>query len=364
MLLHLLGAIGCTLGLGLSVVVSTGNLVDYSPRYPNTDSNLYASTIDNLYVDYDLPNNVDGLDSFIYIVPLEINYNTDTGTRDIEVLNQSSTPNITYNSPTFYGYLDSSDIFDYRVRGEFSDSWYLYESFLIYMFRNGAGVIQGNELVLFYWIVNYQSYNTYVFKFLWYADSFADADFVDNIPNTIWYLENWSFSENYCYRFANGITDSPTAPKFNYLYSQASGYNFSLIFNYNYFPYTNDVGDSLHLRIYACLYNYANSSFNNGYNVGFNDGVAVGRERGYQDGYQVGWGDSKNYWYQIAYDKGRSDATPLEVSFLGILGAIADTPVMIIHNLFSFDVFGISALTIFMSLLTGIVVIHFIRKGF
>lgn len=83
-----------------------------------------------------------------------------------------------------------------------------------------------------------------------------------------------------------------------------------------------------------------------GWDVGYEDGIADGRELGYHDG----------------YEDGMTASGGLSINFLGLLGAIADTPVLVIRNLYSFDLFGVSALTIFMSILTAIIVIHFIRK--
>lgn len=97
------------------------------------------------------------------------------------------------------------------------------------------------------------------------------------------------------------------------------------------------------------LLNYASNwddeIYDNGYSAGLSDGTSAG----YSDGYGVGYNAGLN-------------AQGVNANFLSLFGAIADTPVYIIRSLFSFDIFGTTALTIFMSLLTVIIVVHFVRK--
>ena len=100
----------------------------------------------------------------------------------------------------------------------------------------------------------------------------------------------------------------------------------------------------------AYLFGYNGGILDEYYNLGYLDGQSAGYTAGYLDG--------ETYGYSVGYNAGTQNG----VSFMPLFGAIADTPVLIIRNLFSFDLFGVSALAIFMSLLTALVVIHFIRK--
>lgn len=94
------------------------------------------------------------------------------------------------------------------------------------------------------------------------------------------------------------------------------------------------------------------------YDRGYGRGLYDGRSQVEPSWYEQGYNDG----YSAGYDVGYNASQPLSMNFLSLIGAIADTPVLLIRNLYSFDLFGTSALTIFMTLLTAVIVIHFIRK--
>ena len=131
-----------------------------------------------------------------------------------------------------------------------------------------------------------------------------------------------------------------------------SEYHYSSISGFFAFD-THEVESTLHFNVPIIRNPYMSRSYQEGYNDGFSDGSG----KGYQDGYDEG--------YALGYNAGRADALnerPLDLNFLRMLGAIADTPVYFIRSMFSFEFFGINALAVFMTLLTALIVIYFIRK--
>lgn len=96
------------------------------------------------------------------------------------------------------------------------------------------------------------------------------------------------------------------------------------------------------------LINQDTSNWQDGYRVGYDEGVVDGKGEGYElgkaDGYQQGL------------------ATAEQGTFNHLFAAIADTPLRFIYGLFSFDLFGVSALVIVMSLLTGVIVLAIVKK--
>lgn len=71
---------------------------------------------------------------------------------------------------------------------------------------------------------------------------------------------------------------------------------------------------------------------------------------GYTDGYTNGYNSCNNSNNNNTY------------SFLDLFTSIADTPIIFLHGLFNFDLFGISMFAIFGSLLTGIIILFVIKK--
>lgn len=76
----------------------------------------------------------------------------------------------------------------------------------------------------------------------------------------------------------------------------------------------------------------------------FAEGFDTGYTQGYDNGYNDGLTDGNDY------------------SFGALFGAIADTPVLIVRNLFDFDFFGVNLLTVVLSLFTGLILFYLLRK--
>ena len=64
--------------------------------------------------------------------------------------------------------------------------------------------------------------------------------------------------------------------------------------------------------------------------------------------------------HDIGYNEGIADAHTY--TFFSLFGSIADTPIMIFRQLLGFDVFGVSALQIFMTMFTGVIVLFIFRR--
>ena len=216
-----------------------------------------------------------------------------------------------------------------------------------------------NERILFFSLEYHEDSTTPTqsyFLYHNYLQSNLYFGFAANEVENSWY-DYWTGSENVNtfmrgieYRLYGDSTDLTDYSALNLTFYFGA-------YDESTFEYLTD-GDYQSGYADGYTYGYTNG-YKDGEDTGFVNGVAEGQTTGYNNGYQDG--------YALGYQNGKTDglneATPLQVSFLGLLGAIADTPVVIIKNLYSFDIFGTSALTIFMTLLTAIVVIHFIRKG-
>lgn len=96
--------------------------------------------------------------------------------------------------------------------------------------------------------------------------------------------------------------------------------------------------------------------YSSGYNTGYDDGVAEGSSVGYGEGFDEG----KDVGYTQGYNAGAESAN--HYTFGALFASIADTPVLIFRQLFSFDLFGVSALTVILSLFTVLVVLFVAKK--
>lgn len=132
---------------------------------------------------------------------------------------------------------------------------------------------------------------------------------------------------------------------------------------HNSYSFRHDMGDEIDYIIYFWLnneyeYEFYNSdaSYQSGYSKGYIQGYNEGDAEGNADGYSRGYDDG----YYVGKTDGITESN--DYSFLGLFGAIADTPVMMIRSLFNFDFFGVNLLTIVLSLFTGIILFYLLRK--
>lgn len=94
-------------------------------------------------------------------------------------------------------------------------------------------------------------------------------------------------------------------------------------------------------------------------------------DSGYQAGYEKGQEINQEELdrltqtaYESGFYQGQIDgiAHANDYSFSTLFGAIADTPVLIIRNLFNFDFFGVNLLTVVLSLFTALILFYLLRK--
>lgn len=186
---------------------------------------------------------------------------------------------------------------------------------------------------------NASRYNVEDLKNIKFGLFFTPANDLYNPNNEVDTIE-WTESLD----FGNGY-QSPS----NLFYNQYSSDSFSI----------NDISNRYEFVLpIDLIYSFFVGGWNSSYTEGYNEGLSAGYVTGFQDGSNQGYSTG----YYEGYRVGNIDGANYNINFLGLFGAIADTPVLIIRNLLGFDIFGTSALTIFMSLLTACVVIHFIRK--
>lgn len=167
-----------------------------------------------------------------------------------------------------------------------------------------------------------------------------------SINDTLSYLSKVDGSERvsflqdvYYFNQANSLRGSflPVVMYWNNLLVESSNNTYNSIFQLTSYD-MNDV-------------NYQNI-YTQGYNDGYNQGNTSGYSNGSQDGYNTG--------YQDGHTAGITESN--QYNFTTLFGAIADTPVLIVRNLFDFDFFGINLLTVVLSLFTGLILFYLLRK--
>lgn len=132
------------------------------------------------------------------------------------------------------------------------------------------------------------------------------------------------------------------------------------------------------------------NGYNQGYTDGYTNGVSDGQSSGYSEGYQSGVDsvDTQSYYdqgfsngelegydngYQEGYSEGHGDGygeglrdgeeiTGGNYTFSKLFMSIADVPIYILRNLLGFEVFGIQAFQILVSMIGGLLALFIIRK--
>lgn len=213
--------------------------------------------------------------------------------------------------------------------------------------------------------------------------SFDFDIFTDNSISL--YCVNWSFDVLYLDNLGYQQHQSFSLPSFNF-FSVYDRFTFNVPLSpipilkvtciYLDLPFYSLPSSSVSL--YSQLqdsssFNYGyNQGVNDGYDTGYSDGLLDGYNQGYDDGYFDGFdtglddGYIEGYTYGQAqgdhagYIRGLSEQNPY--TFGHFFGAIADVPILYIRQLLGFDFFGISALTILMSMITGVLVLFLLRR--
>lgn len=166
-------------------------------------------------------------------------------------------------------------------------------------------------------------------------------------------------------------------------YNTQGARTYTFTFEYEEYPSVNDIQDywctfyfTLSLStdgdyvIYSEGYEDGyNVGHREGYNEGYKEGHSIGLDEGYQNGYSTGVTDGHTEGYddgyavgrQVGYQEGISTGTH-DYGFLNLFGAIADTPIMMMRRMFSFDLFGTSMLTIILTMFTALLVLKIVKK--
>lgn len=115
------------------------------------------------------------------------------------------------------------------------------------------------------------------------------------------------------------------------------------------------------------------TGYQNGYAEGYNQGYHNGEDYGYETGYNDFKGSEEytealdnayesgvDYGDQQGYIRGLSEDNPY--TFRALFGAIADTPILFIRQLLGFEVFGVEAIAILMTMVTGCLILFVFRR--
>ena len=198
---------------------------------------------------------------------------------------------------------------------------------------------------------------------------YYDLDENDNVIVSPYHI----YLGYYDYWYNNGSTYTTHSQEFYDLY--ANDHNF--LIEADYVLYDDSIYD--YESDYQDAYNNGyNQGASDGYSTGYYDGSRQGQEyaynQGYNEGYQLGTEEGTSTGYQQGYGVGKQvgyDDAIEEIAehggiytFGNLFGAIADTPILYIRQLLGFDVFGVGAVNILMSMITAVIIIWILRKVF
>ena len=105
------------------------------------------------------------------------------------------------------------------------------------------------------------------------------------------------------------------------------------------------------------IFNTILDQYHTGYLVGYDDGYGVGATDTWIEAYQAG----ETNGYLHGYSDGMSQVTG-SYNLVNLFGAIADTPIVMLHGMFNFEIFGVNVLTLILSLLTSLMLLFVVKK--
>lgn len=165
-----------------------------------------------------------------------------------------------------------------------------------------------------------------------------DVNVVVNCPNTRDAIKTQQFTAN-CYEYNNDI-------------EPYDNWNCNFYYDLNVRPTVNIILN----------FTLANSTLFNFYteNDGtiqhaYDDGYNTGRIDGYSDGFAIGKTVGFNEGFNTAL-QGHS------FSFTNLFASISDTPILMIRRMFNFDIFGVSAVSILLTLFSALIFIKIIKR--
>lgn len=288
---------------------------------------------------------------------------------------------------TFVGYFTDTDELSYRMGTYFSSDWtgadfFIFDLYQVYTYSTNTFRLKSMNR---YYVIGEQKLGTlcYFEDPYFYDLSFTPSVRYIYISNPLYPLLT-TYEELSCIFVTNNDTDKfytkdYTLTKPCLINSVFNNTSSSLNYEVYFYPFCSSVG--INFTIENPIYPYSNSyefyfgfeypqntTYTQGYNVGYDSGYRDGIDNGYNEGYTDGYDTGMNDYYDSRYQQGYQDGINYEsqlanrYTFMSLFGAIADTPIMIMRNLLNFDVFGVSAMTIVMSMITGCIVLFLIRK--
>ena len=151
----------------------------------------------------------------------------------------------------------------------------------------------------------------------------------------------------------------PNYSPFTSSYSLVFGFEYPQNYTYNqgYLDGQNDANGDYYTNGYADGYDIG---YESGYDTGFDEGNNAGYYTGYTSGSTIGYNNGYSNGYNTGFGDGVNSAH--NYTFGALFGAVADTPIMILRSLLNFDVFGVRAMSILMSMITGSIALFLIRR--
>lgn len=227
--------------------------------------------------------------------------------------------------------------------------------------------------------VQFDSRNTGYANLYEYEDTTSSFIFVDN--NDLRKVFNFSLYDtgegygltfygrgNYGFDFRIEI-DLYGSGIHNYTYfSPVLNYYERDLFDYG-FPLSYDaVNSNNYFFITFFIYPVNENLYNSAQGGDYYEGYDYGYDNGYNDGYANGVNENGTSSYNIGYSSGYNEGYRIGVNatnqytFGKFFGAIADVPILYVRNLLGFEIFGVQAITILMSMITACLVLYLLRK--
>ena len=225
----------------------------------------------------------------------------------------------------------------------------------VYLFNSNDFLCVREEYVQVIRLDNRADYNIFFTKDYTYTQP--------ALINTIaWGTLNSFDKDYYLYPFTvvaqlNGNVANYTP--FTTSYRLVFGFEYPQNYTYNqgYLDGQNDANSEYYDNGYADGYD---NGYESGYDTGFDEGNYSGYNTGYTSGSTIGYNNGYSNGYNTGFGDGVNSAH--NYTFGALFGAVADTPIMILRSLLNFDVFGVRAMSILMSMITGSIALFLIRR--
>lgn len=177
-----------------------------------------------------------------------------------------------------------------------------------------------------------------------------------NYQYTVYAYQTYTDNIHFCYSYNNNDRTDNVNLKLSV--SVTIGYSVTTYYNFNrYYDYVNQIytNESIDNNLTWVQSIWPSPDFVQADQLWFKIAFALtpitdsemdDYTTGYEDGYSTGYTDGSN---------------ASSYSFMNLFSAIADTPIFFLRSLFNFDLFGISMISVVLTLVTGLLILGIVK---